>query len=147
MSRWLPWILVAIVLAVVAFVAKTVLSAGTPPDGPVAAVWDREACAFCRMHLGEPAFAAQLHTRDGRVLFFDDPGCVFELLDAEPLDVHAIWFRDHREDRWLARDGVAFAAVEPTPMGYGLAAVPAGTPGALSVEQAHAKVRAMRKAR
>ena len=147
MSRYLPFILGFLVLAVVVVVGRILFTAAAPPDGPVAAVWDHEVCEFCRMHVGEPPFAAQLQTTDGQVFFFDDPGCLFELLDREALNVHAMYFRHMREERWVGRDGVAFLETSPTPMGYGIGAVTRETPGTISFDAAHAKVRAKREAR
>ncbi|HMQ22150.1 MAG TPA: hypothetical protein PKE00_06650 [Planctomycetota bacterium] len=144
--RFLVYVAAGLVLGALLFVAKVVFAGGLP-EGPVAAVWDHEACAFCRMHVGEPAFAAQLQTKDGQVLFFDDPGCLFETLDRDQPLVHALYFRHMQADRWLARDEVAFAQVAITPMGYGIGAVERGTAGALSVDEAHAKVRKKREER
>ena len=138
--KWLqllPILLAGIVvLAAAGFVAVSVLGAGKPPDGPVDVVWDREVCAHCQMHVGEPAFAAQLQTKDGAVLSFDDPGCAFLLLEQRDVNVHALYFRHHREDRWLPAERTAFAPVAVSPMGFGLAAVDAGTQGAIPVDEA-----------
>jgi hypothetical protein len=122
--------------------------ASAPPTGPVEPVWDRTSCAWCRMHVGEPAFAAQLHTSDGDVLFFDDPGCLFELEAEQRPAVHARFFRHMRADRWLSGEEAAFVAVEQSPMGYGLGAVdgPAAGVGALDLAGARAKVLARSQA-
>ncbi len=106
------------------------------PEGPLPVAWVREACAQCRIHVGEPGFAAQLQLRDGRVLHFDDPGCLLRYEAAHHPDIHASWFHHLREDRWLSRQQVAFLPVTPTPMGYGLGAVEVGTPGARPVAEA-----------
>jgi hypothetical protein len=45
-----------------------------------------------------------------------------------------------REDRWLDAAHVAFEETAWTPMGYGFGAVGAGTPGALSLDEARARV-------
>ena len=140
-------VLGAAVLAAILLVAMVIQNSGALPNGPVAAVWDHEACAFCRMHVGEPGFAAQLQTVEGDVLFFDDPGCLFELLDKGEHEVHALYFHHYQEDRWIPGTDVAFLDVTPTPMGYGIAAVAVGTPGAVSIENARAKVRATAKDR
>jgi len=104
-----------------------------PPDAPVAIVWDREACAHCRMAIGEPRYAAQLVTTDAQVASFDDVGCLFRYLDERKPTVHRLWF--HGEgDAWVAAAEVAFADGHTTPMGSGLAAVPASTPGAHPLE-------------
>jgi hypothetical protein len=57
-------------------------------------------------------------------------------------DVRAVWFHHLREERWLPEAKAAFVPVARTPMGYGLGAVDAGTPGALSRAQAEARVAA-----
>lgn len=121
--------------------AVLALAACGPPDGVAPIVWDREDCAQCRMLIGEPRFAAQLQTRDGRVESFDDPGCLMLRLDAVE-DVRALWFHHVHEDRWIPGDAVAFARIERTPMGYGLGAVDAGTPGAIPLAEARARVAA-----
>lgn len=117
-------------VAVAALVVFLVVFASAPPGGAVEPVWDRTSCAWCKMHVGEPAFAAQLHTVEGDVLFFDDPGCLFELEAERRPDVHARFFHHLREDRWLAGDAVAFVPVEQSPMGYGLGAVEKGSANA-----------------
>lgn len=128
------------VLAVVAVVIAVVMLQRLP-DGPVPIAWDQEACAHCHMHVGDPHFAAQLQLADGRVLNFDDPGCALHYLArVRPEEVHALWFHALRDDRWLRRAEVAFVEVNPTPMGWGLGAVPAGTPGALSFDEARQRL-------
>ena len=137
----LPVLLAVLVVAgAVTFVVVNVAGASRLATGPVAVVWDREACAHCRMHVGEPAFAVQLQTEDGRVLGFDDPGCAF-LWEAEQRpDVHAWYFHDYREDRWLAASEVAFVNLPHTPMGFGYGAVALGTAGSVSLDEARSAV-------
>ena len=86
-------------------------------------------------------------TEDGEVRSFDDPGCLLASLAARPEPVRALWFHHLREDRWLTGEQVAFEETSGTPMGYGLGAVDAGAPGALSLEQARARVAARSGAR
>ena len=134
--RALPLLLAGTVVSVIAgAIAWTVFASSDVPDGPVAIVWDKAACSDCGMHIGERPFAAQVTTRSGRSLAFDDPGCLFLHLDREPVAVHRIWFHHLREDRWLPADAVAFVRVEPTPMGFGFGAVDPGEPGSLSIDQ------------
>lgn len=133
----------AVVAALAGFVALFRFAA-RPPAGPVEPAWDRTACAHCRMHLGEPAFAAQLQLAHGEVLFFDDPGCLFAWRDAAADPDRArgrAYFHRHDGAGWLAESEVAFAFVAPTPMGWGLAAVEAAAPGALPLAAAHRRVR------
>lgn len=141
MSTWstriLPLSLLGVVLAVVGgAITWSVLASAKLPDGPAAIVFDKAACVACGMHVGEPAFAAQVTTKDGRVHAFDDPGCLFLWIDEQHPDVHSMFFRHHTQDRWIARDRVAFAKVSPTPMGFGLAAVDEGTADTIGYDAA-----------
>jgi len=111
------------------------------PEGPQPVAWNREVCAHCRMHVSEPAYAAQLHLADGQVLSFDDPGCLFAWERAHKDPVRARWFH-LRTERWAGDRDVRFVHAEPTPMGYGLAATDADAPDALTLEQARARLAA-----
>lgn len=136
---------VAGALALTAIVVWAIVGSRTPREGVAPVAWDRQPCAHCAMLLGEPAFAVQLHTDDGDVLFFDDPGCYFSYLAGHTTAVHAAWFHDSRADGWLAESAVAFVPVATSPMGWGLGAVEAGTEGSLSLVAARALVRADRR--
>lgn len=131
-----------VVVALVAAVWIVIRTGQTPPDGPVAVAWNDTACAECRMHVGDPAFAAQLQTEDGEVLNFDDPGCLLRYRATQHPRVHAVYFHTAQGDRWLREAETAFDRVEGTPMGYGFAAVPRGTAGAVSVRDAEQSVKA-----
>lgn len=94
------------------------------PEGPQQVAWDQATCAHCQMHLGDPRFAAQLQTQRGEVHHFDDAGCLFEFVEKNDLEVASTYFRHYRRDAWIGGGEVRFVEVdEPTPMGYGLAAV------------------------
>lgn len=136
-TRVLPLSLLGVVVAVIGgAVTWSVFASGKLPDGPATIVFDKAACVACGMHVGEPAFAAQVTTKDGRVHAFDDPGCLFLWLDEQKPEVHSMFFRHHREDRWLSSSAVAFVPVTPTPMGFGLAAVDDDSAGAIGLEAA-----------
>lgn len=137
---------VALAVIVAGTFAWLVLRAQELPEGPAPVAWDKTACAHCRMHVGEPGFAAQLQLNDGRVLDFDDPGCLVKWLDAHPQDarddaIHGTWFHHRSEDRWLSRAEAGFVEAVPSPMGFGLAAVDLASPGALTWPEAAARVR------
>jgi hypothetical protein len=121
--------------------------AQAPLEGPAPVAYDRASCTRCRMLIGEPAYAAQIEWSSGDVSLFDDPGCLLLYLDEHPDEVRAIWFHHVREDRWIPGDKVAFEPASPTPMGYGLGAVDAGTPGAFSRAEALARARAREASR
>lgn len=135
-TRILPLSLLLFVLTIVGgAIAYTVLASAKLPDGPADLVFDKAACTACGMHVGEPGFAAQATTKDGRVHAFDDPGCLFLWLEEQRPDVHTLFFRHSREARWLARDGVGFVPQDKTPMGFGFAAVDLQTPGAIDFDE------------
>jgi hypothetical protein len=93
------------------------------------------------MLISDPAFAAQLATQDGEIASFDDPGCALAAA-AQRGGVRALWFHHLREERWIPGERVAFLRVPRSPMGYGLGAVEAGEPGALTLAEARALVAA-----
>lgn len=133
---WLPLAALALALA----------AACRSSGGPEPIAWDRQACDFCHMHIGEPGFAAELILENGRTLAFDDPGCLFLYEEREHPRVRQAWFHHATEDRWLARDEVAFVTAPTSPMGYGLAAV-SKAEGSLTHAQARDRVIASRTAR
>ena len=124
----------AVLGALAAGVALVVHGSGQLPDRPVAVAWDRETCGHCHMHIGEPRYAVQLVTRQGEVVHFDDVGCALDFLSVVRPEIHRLWF--HGEgDRWIAADDVGFVSAPVTPMGSGLVAVDADTPGARRLEE------------
>jgi copper chaperone NosL len=137
------WILGALGLAAAAALVTTlVVRSQRPPEGPQPIVWDAEACTHCHMLIGEPGFAAQLSTDDGRVLDFDDPGCLLRYLADERPHVHALYFHHATEDRWIPGAEVAFRRVASSPMGWGLAAVDRREPHDLDRAAAERQVAA-----
>ncbi len=117
-----------------------IAACGRGGRGPFPIAYDKEACTYCHMLIGDPRYAAQLVTEGGDVLDFDDPGCLLRYVVTQHPQVRAMWFRDARSDRWLPGERTRFVADPRTPMGWGLAAVDAGTPNARTLEQASAQV-------
>lgn len=143
-AKAIRWLLVGAIL--VAGVAALVrLNEAKPPEGPVPIVWDRQVCAFCKMHIGDPRFAAQLQTTEGDVLSFDDPGCLLEYMRSHQVKVHALYFRDYDGSGWLSGDEVGFLPVEDSPMGYGIKAVSKATPGSKSLAWAKSQIEDLRE--
>lgn len=128
-ARWLRSAVVA--LAAIGALAVALHWAQRPPEGPVEPDWSRTSCAHCGMMVGEPAFAAQLHTPAGDVRFFDDPGCLLLYAAEHPGDEASAWFHHLRDARWIPANLARFAPASPTPMGYGLGAVDGSEPGAI----------------
>jgi hypothetical protein len=133
----------AVAVAAVVAIGVLVARAQRPPEGVEPVAWDRAACAYCRMHVGDPRFAAQLQTEEGDVLNFDDPGCIMRYANERHPRVRAMYFHDAREeDLWRPREQTGFVPGATTPMGYGLSATRRGAPGAISYEEAVARVTA-----
>ena len=115
-----------------ALLAALLALAGCGPRGPRAVELGLDACTRCHMPLGDHRFAAQLVTRTGRSLVFDDAACLAAHLaagDTPPAEVAGAWVADFRQpDRWVSVDSAAFVASAAlrTPMGGNVAAVPAG---------------------
>ncbi len=80
------------------------------------------------MTISDPRFTAELVTRSGKVLGFDDPACLALFLQegtVPPAQVHSLWVADFlHPDRWLdARRALYLRRADlPTPMASGLAA-------------------------
>ncbi|MCA9531827.1 MAG: hypothetical protein KC543_17000 [Myxococcales bacterium] len=129
-------------LGVIAAVAALAGAFESAPAGPVPIAWDHEVCAECHMHIGDPRYAAQIQTSEGDVLNFDDPGCLIRYVAEHRPTIRRMYFHSSVGDAWLQPNEVGFVVVpaEQTPMGYGLAAVPNDTKGALSLEAAEARV-------
>lgn len=108
--------------------------------GPQAIAWDRESCTECHMLIGDRRFAAQLQTADGRTLNFDDAACLIRYVERQRPAIRATYFRNSASSAWLTLEKSGFVPVKDSPMGGGLAAVPASTPGALSYDQARTQI-------
>ncbi len=139
--NWAVVVAAAVVLAAGTAFGLLVFRSQQLPDGVVPVAWDRTVCAHCRMHVGEPGFAAQAQLKDGQVLNFDDPGCLLQWMDKNQAPLHAAYVHHHKADRWLPLAQAGFVHVMPTPMGFGLGAVDANTSDAITVEKARVRVR------
>lgn len=89
------------------------------PMAAVDPVWGKQACASCTMLVSDRRYAAQVVTRDGTHVFFDDPGCMATWLAqghaGEKLWVHA------PGGAWVDARAARYATGQPSPMGFGFA--------------------------
>jgi len=105
-----------------------VLVAACGVAGPEPLGWNEVACAHCHMTLADRRFGAEIVTTRGRMLQFDDAGCVAEHLSTRAIgldEVSSIWVIDYtRPDTLIDATTAHFAQSEAfrTPMGSGLAA-------------------------
>jgi copper chaperone NosL len=99
---------------------------GGGPPAPAALDTRNDACAWCRMAVSQPRFAAQLVAPGEEPRFFDDIGCLADFLrSSQSLPPASVaYVADHRSGAWV--DAVAAVYVRcpalATPMASGLAA-------------------------
>lgn len=97
-------------------------------------VWNKQACAHCHMLLSEPRYAAQLVTRTGERLYFDDVGCMASFMAKAATNVAHAWV--HVAGKWSPIASARFARSASTPMGFGFVADNAGSLDFSAVERA-----------
>lgn len=105
--------------------ALLLAACGQPKIAPVA-INPEDMCSMCRMAISEKKFAAELITRDGEALKFDDIGCMRDYLKdkADRSQVAAYFVTDYESKKWLDAGAANFVkSVEiATPMGGHLVA-------------------------
>jgi copper chaperone NosL len=108
------------------------LVAGCGSPGPRPLAYDGEACAHCQMTLSDRRFGGELVLGTGRVIPFDDAGCLITYLTREAdlaSRVHSVWVSDFLPPHQLldARQAVFLASDSiRSPMDYRLAALRPG---------------------
>ena len=109
------------------------LSGACTVPGPRPVVLGSEACQHCHMTVADDRFIAQLVTSTGKVLIYDDPGCLATALrDGVVADdrVRSLWVTDYldpatlldAEEAWFVQSDAVH-----TPMASGLVAVTSRT--------------------
>jgi copper chaperone NosL len=94
---------------------------GVPPATLQAA----DSCAFCRMVVSDPRFAAQIVAPGEEPRFFDDIGCLANQLRIAPRSaVAVVYVADHRTRAWVPASHAVYTRVDTlsTPMGSHLMA-------------------------
>lgn len=104
----------------------TIQACGSPAPRDIR--YGEESCDYCHMTIMDPAFAAQLVTRQGKVYLFDDVGGLASFYRENrvpPGDVFGMWVNlfDH-PDRRVPVDSAVFLRSTRlrSPMGSGIAA-------------------------
>jgi copper chaperone NosL len=101
-------------------------SCGGGPAAPVEIDTRNDACAWCRMAISDPRFAAQVVAPAEEPKLFDDLGCLRSWLrGGAPLPSGAAaWVADHRTRGWVLATEAVYAEVPglATPMASGLVA-------------------------
>ncbi len=110
-------------------VLLAVLAAACAIPGPRPVILGSDLCQHCHMTVADDRFVAQLVTTTGKVLVYDDAGCLATALGegiVPESQVRSLWVTDflapasllEAPDAWFVR-----AASLSTPMASGLAAV------------------------
>lgn len=108
------------------------LVAGCGEPGPRELALDRDACAHCHMIVSDARFGGELVTRHGRVLVFDDAGCLATFVREEPEQAaraHSLWVVDFLEPGGLLpADSAVYLETDRlrTPMNFQLLAARPG---------------------
>ena len=105
-----------------------VLVAACGVTGPVPLEWEQAGCSHCHMTLADRRFGAEVITKRGRALPFDDTGCAADHLASRDIgldEVSSVWVIDYlHPDSLIAAEGATFVKSEgfQTPMGSGIIA-------------------------
>jgi len=118
--------------------ALLVAACAAPAPRPLAVGTD--GCSHCHMRLADARYGAELVTRTGKVLPFDDAGCLATFVQGngpEARQVHSLWVSDYaRPDILLRAEEAAFIRHPAfrTPMDHGIVALasPAAADSALA---------------
>ncbi|MDZ4673744.1 MAG: nitrous oxide reductase accessory protein NosL [Gemmatimonadota bacterium] len=113
-----------------AWIGSLLLLVACSTPGPREVVVGTDLCEHCHMTVVDPRFVSQLVTTTGKVLIFDDAGCLATALNdgvvAGP-QVRSLWVTDFLAPAALLEAEAAWFVRAPslnTPMASGLAAVP-----------------------
>jgi hypothetical protein len=104
-------------------IAALACASSTAAEDPA---WGKQPCAHCHMLVSDPHTAAQLATRAGEHLYFDDVGCLIEHLAGRSGERPRAWIRD-ANGQWLDAFSARYRSGASTPMGYGIVADPHGS--------------------
>lgn len=84
---------------------------------------EKDTCDVCSMAVPDNQHATQIVLEDGKVLKFDDLGCLFKWKDENGEDkIGAEFVRDYNSEEWLEIKDATFAydSEFETPMAYGV---------------------------
>ena len=107
-----------------ALLALTLVACSGKPE-PIE--YGRESCAFCKMAITDPRFAAEIVTKKGKVYKFDSIECMIAAtLDGtvDPAEVKRYWVKDFETREWVDAERALFLQSPKmrSPMGVNLVA-------------------------
>ncbi len=89
---------------------------------PVAIKAHTYRCALCNMSVDDPVHAAQALSPEGKVLFFDDIGCMVKWFDTHKTSGAGLYVFAQDTGRWIKAEEAWYSTTEATPMRYGFGA-------------------------
>lgn len=89
-------------------------------SAPLPIAFGSQSCSHCGQVIAEPRFSAQFRSSDGTPKAFDDAGCLFAALRADPA-ASDVYFHDYTGGDWIAAGDVYLvrAAGVDTPQHHG----------------------------
>lgn len=111
------------IMGAIVGMSMLIIGCGKQEAQPVEIAEGVDKCDVCHMHVANDQHATELILQDGKVLKFDDIGCMHTWVKehgTEQVDVQFV--RDYYSAEWLKADRAAFAYDKTfqTPMGYGI---------------------------
>ncbi len=99
-----------------------------PDYSPRKINFDRDVCAMCKMGLTDQKYSVQAINNYGEVLWFDDIGCLVEMMKTDKWknfakDSVKIWIGDAETGKWIDATKAYYRFGDRTPMGYGYGAL------------------------
>ncbi|GED31717.1 nitrous oxide reductase accessory protein NosL [Brevibacillus centrosporus] len=111
------------IMGAVVGISLFVIGCGKQEAQPVEIAEGVDKCDICHMHVANDQHATELVLKDGKVLKFDDIGCMHEWTEKNGTEqVDTQFVRDYYTAEWLKEEQAAFAydKTYKTPMGYGI---------------------------
>lgn len=113
-------------LTLIVFIILAASCSDKPESGPVKIYYGEDVCERCKMIISEKDFAAQSQLSNGKIVKFDDLGCLFHYLDEKEKDqFSAVYVMDYSSQQWIKAENAYFVWTEniKTPMGHGVIAL------------------------
>lgn len=108
--------------------------------------WDRDICEVCLMGLADKNYSAQAINDKGKVVWFDDLGCLVEYLDSPEWkrfkgDSVQIWIGHSETGEWIDAREAHYRFGDDSPMGYGYGALKKPNDSTYTFEETVERIR------
>ncbi len=109
--------------------AVVIVGCGEKDLSAVNPKWDRDVCEHCKMAVSDPHFSAQVVTKAGEHLFFDDLGCalIWMSRNEKRAQGSVLYATDALSGKWVERKDAIFVTPYVTPMSYGIGVLSKGS--------------------